>query len=156
MIGARLRLTLLVLMCIAHSVLSFSTFSLRLPCTTMKKPVSCAESQLRLHRLARTKFHGTPDNYNPILSNLHWDQTSSSLRAGKIEPGQKGFVARAQGLALRCGGVALLAFIAYHIALGALKTVVFWICSGALAWSAFIAWKFFKGRKPSGKRSDML
>ena len=71
-------------------------------------------------------------------------------------PKPKGFVARIKGTALKAGGVLLVAFIAYHVALGALKTVVFWICSGVLAWSAFFAWKFFKGRKSSGNNSNTL
>ena len=50
----------------------------------------------------------------------------------------------------------MFGFLAYHVALGALKTVVFWICSGLLAVSAYFVWNFFEGGKKSRNNNVKL
>ncbi len=67
-----------------------------------------------------------------------------------MEPAPKKLISRVKEAALKVGGALLIAFIAYNVALGALKTIVFWVCTGLLGVSGFFAWKFFKGRNSSG------
>ena len=72
------------------------------------------------------------------------------IRAGSMEPEPKGFLQRAQGMAIKGTGALLLLFIAYtcyHVALGALRTIGFWVGSGILGAAAFFAWRMLKGSK---------
>ena len=38
----------------------------------------------------------------------------------------------------------LLMFVTYHVAVGALHAVVFWLVTPVLGAAAFFAWRFFK------------
>ena len=74
----------------------------------------------------------------------------AAIRAGSMEPEPKGFLQRAQGMAIKGTGALLLLFIAYtcyHVALGALRTIGFWVGSGILGAAAFFAWRMLKGSK---------
>ena len=54
------------------------------------------------------------------------------------------------GMAIKGTGALLLLFIAYtcyHVALGALRTIGFWVGSGILGAAAFFAWRMLKGSK---------
>jgi hypothetical protein len=148
--GGAVQLTLLLLSCAEHQALAFSSYALRLPCGAPSATASNSHTQLRLVR-ARSQGNTLPGSSTFYVAKADGAEKLISLRAGSMEPTPKGFVARIKGKALKAGGVMLLAFIAYHVALGAFKTVVFWICSGMLAWSAFFTWNFFKGRKRLGK-----
>uniref|UniRef100_A0A7S0QMR4 Uncharacterized protein n=1 Tax=Cryptomonas curvata TaxID=233186 RepID=A0A7S0QMR4_9CRYP len=155
--GVAVRLTLLLLSCAEHQALAFSSYSFKLPCGA---PSATALNHYLQPRLARVIMQGNniPGSCGAtsFVAQTGSAKKLTPLRAGSMEPAPKGFAARIKGVALKAGGVSLLAFIAYHVALGALKTVVFWICSGLLAWSAFFAWNFFKGRKRSGNNSNTL
>jgi hypothetical protein len=147
-------LLVLLLICASYETLAFSSSYLKLP-RSVPSATAATKSQLQL-RLAPARFQGNtlPDSRCAFLTKADGTQISTSLRAGGIEPAPKGFVARIKGAALKAGGVLLLAFIAYHVALGALKTIAFWICTAGLAGGAFYAWNLFKGRKPSGNDID--
>jgi hypothetical protein len=72
------------------------------------------------------------------------------IRAGSMEPEPKGFLQRAQGMAIKGTGALLLLFIAYtcyHVALGALRAIGVWVGSGILGAAAFFAWRMLKGSK---------
>ena len=67
-----------------------------------------------------------------------------------MEPEPKGFLQRAQGMAIKGTGALLLLFIAYtcyHVALGALRAIGVWVGSGILGAAAFFAWRMLKGSK---------
>ena len=150
-----MRLTLLLLSCAEDQALAFSSYSLQLPFSAPSTTLNC-HLQLTLAR-ARKQGNNLPGSCGAfVAAQTGRAKKLISLRAGSMEPAPKGFAARIKGTALKAGGVILLAFIAYHVALGALKTVVFWICSGVLAWSAFFAWNFFKGRKRSRNNNNTL
>ncbi len=151
--GGTVRLSLLLLSCAAHEALAFSSYSLKLPWCAPSVTASNSQPQLRL---ARCQGNTLPGSCRAFVAKKDGVEKSISLRAGRMEPAPKGFVARIKGTALKAGGVMLLAFIAYHVTLGALRTLIFWICSGVLAGSAFFAWNFVKGRKLSGNKGDKL
>ena len=125
----------LLVSCHAHGALSFSPhFHSRLPLRNPYVPMASARTALQSRGLAAIL---RPKSKNSV----------AVIRAGSMEPEPKGFLQRAQGMAIKGTGALLLLFIAYHVALGALRTIGFWVGSGILGAAAFFAWRMLKGSK---------
>ena len=153
--GVLVKLTILALCCALQESLAFSNCAL----TFLPSSASAAKSTLpsRLSPV-RTSLSGKaiPFRSSTFLTIVDGDGHGTAMRAGSTEPPSKGLIARIKGTALKAGGVILFGFLAYHVALGALKTVVFWICSGLLAVSAYFVWNFFEGGKKSRNNNVKL
>ncbi|MGB1604782.1 MAG: hypothetical protein ACPIOQ_69260 [Promethearchaeia archaeon] len=63
---------------------------------------------------------------------------------GSLDPEPKGFLQRVKGGLVKGAGAVLLMFVTYHVAVGALRAVVFWLVTPVLGAAAFFAWRFFK------------
>jgi hypothetical protein len=148
-VGGPVRLiTLLLLSSASPQALAFSSYYIIPPSIASSATASSLPLQLSLAR-SRPLGKTLSDNRSAFVPKANCAAKLIALQLGSNEPAPKGLVARIKDTALKAGGVMLLAFIAYNIALGALKTLVFWICSGVLAGSAYFTWNFFKGRKRS-------
>lgn len=75
----------------------------------------------------------------------------SSIGTGSLEPEKKGLVARLKGTLLKGAGALVLAFVAYHMARSAFRTIAFWVVTPVLGVAAFKAWGFIKKAGKKGR-----